>query len=446
MIPIRALVLCGAVLLLPACASLPDAAGGGRVVRAADLASETPRRWTYDLGDPAFAAFIDRADLGSLDVKAALARAAASDAALRIVRGGGLPAVDANAGWQRAIAGSNRDAGGVDMGISAGWTPDLSGEVSAAVEAAYFDARAAGHDVEAARARLAAELARGWLALAAADDRLARITRRAEMEKEGADLARRRIAAGYATRDELLVREAALARIADERLIVENERETVRLRLLALAGLSPDETFGAPRGLGGLSAFHPPTLSLDEQNIRPDVLAAAERLAAADMRRLEAIRSARPRLVLSLGGQGGNLSLAQLFKNPGFGLIPGVRIEGALFDGGRSRARADRAAAEGAESEALFLKALRGAQQNLAAALAAFLSAQKRQEPAAAAVRHAREQMQLAESRFAGGTASRLDRIDSERRLVEAMDAEAEARRAAIGASIETYSALIGGS
>ncbi|MDZ3833603.1 MAG: TolC family protein [Sphingopyxis sp.] len=446
MIRLPMLLAGAAALLLPACASFPDTNGGGRVVRAADLASEMPRRWSYDLGDPAFAAFLDRADLGSLDVKAALARAAASDAALRAARSGGRPKIDAVSGWQRAIAGPDRAAGGVDVGVTAEWTPDLSGEISAAVEAAHFEARAAGHEVEAARARLAAELARAWLALAASDDRLARIARREVMENEGAGLARRRIAAGYATRDELLLRQTALARLADERLIAKNERETVRLRLLALAGLAPDEHFDAPRSLSALTPFEPPLLSLDDLNSRPDVLAAAEQLAAADMRRLEAIRSARPRLVLSLAGQGGNLSLSRFFENPGFGLIPGVRLEGAIFDGGRARARADRAAAEGAEVEALYLKTLRGAQQDLATALSALVSAQQRQRPAADAVRHARERLRLVDSRFAGGTASRLDRIDSEQQLVEAEDAAAQARRAIIAAGVETYAALVGGS
>lgn len=437
--------LVGIALALPACASFPDAAGGGRIVRAADLRAETPRNWSYDLGDPAFAAFLDRADLGSLDVKAALARASASDAAVRVARGGRLPAIDATAGWQDSLAGPDRQARGVDAGVSLSWTPDLWGAVSAAVKAARADARAASHDVDAARAVLAAELARNWLALVAADDRLARISRRQAMEREGLSLARRRITAGYAARDAVLTRETALARLADESLSAANDREAIRLRLLALAGLGPAGGFDAPRALHALLPYAPATVPLEQLDARPDVTAAAERLTAADSRRLVEIRNARPRIVLSLGGQGGNSSLSRFLANPGFALIPGVRLEGAVFDGGRSRARADRAAAETAEAEALYLKARVAAHRGLATALAALLSARERQAPAAAAVGHARERLKLVAAQFDHGTASRLDQIDAERGLVEAEEADAEVRRALIAAGIEIQASLTGG-
>ena len=130
---IAIIMLAGTALALPGCASFPDAAGGGRVVRVGDLEPDTPRSWSYDLGDPAFTALLDRADLGSLDVKAALARAAVRDAAFRVERGGRLPTIDASGGWQRSIAGSDRSARGVDLGVSASWTPDLWGAVNAAV-------------------------------------------------------------------------------------------------------------------------------------------------------------------------------------------------------------------------------------------------------------------------------------------------------------------------
>lgn len=438
------LILLGIALTLPACASFPDADGGGRIVGLADLKAETRRGWSYDFGDPAFAAFLDRADLGSLDIKAALARAAASEAALRVSRGGRLPAIEGTAGWQDTLAGPARHARGVDAGLSLSWTPDLSGAVRAAVSATSADARAASHDVDAARAVLAAELARGWLALVVADDRLARIDRRRTMEREGRVLAQRRIAAGHAARDEVLARDLTLARLADEALSVANDREAIRLRLLALAGLDPSGRIDTPRELGTLQPYDPATFSLEQLDARPDVRAAAERLAAADWRRLGEIRNARPRIVLSVGGQGGNTSLSSFVANPGLSLVPGVRLEGAIFDGGRSRARADRAAAETAEAEALYMKANIAARRDLAIAFAALVSARDRQAPVAEALRHARERLHLVSARFDRGTASRLDQIDAERGLTDAEQADAEVRRALIAAGVEIHAASTG--
>lgn len=438
------LLLTGAALALPACASFPDAAGAGRIVRAADLKPATPRSWHYDLGDPAFAALLDRADLGSLDVKAALARAAARDAAIRVQRGANQPGVEASAGWQTTLTGAGRHSRGVDLGVTASWTPDLWGSVRAAVDSARAEARAADHDVEAARALLAADLARSWLALIATDDRLARIARREAMEREGHALAGRRIAAGYATRDELLARETALARLADEKLTAASDRESIRLRLVALAGLGPTARFDTPQALDALQLYRPAALTLEHLDTRPDVKAAEARLAAADSQRLAEIRNARPRIALSIGGQGGNQTLSSFLSNPGFSLVPGIRLEGAIFDGGKSRARADRAAAEAAEAEALYLKTVTGAQRSLATALTAFAAAQDRQAPAAAAVGHARERLNLVGDRFVRGAASRIDQIDAERALVEAEEASAEARRAWLAAGIEIHAALTG--
>ena len=139
------------------------------------------------------------------------------------------------------------------------------------------------------------------------------------------------------------------------------------------------------------------------------------------------------------------MTLSGFFKNPAFSLIPGIRLEGAIFDGGRSHARADRAAAETAEAEAQYVKALVGARRSLATALSACVSAQDRRVPAAEAVGHARERLRLVNARFARGNASRIDQIDAERGLVEAEEADAESRGALIGAGIEVHAALTGG-
>lgn len=437
----RALLIAAGALALAGCASLPD---GGAPVRVSQLAAQGSSPWAYDFGDPAFAAYLAHADIGSLDVKTALARARAADAALRAARAEGWPELSLGGGAGRTVPGQRRGRDQVDLDLTGRWTLDLWGEVRAASNAARAETRAAGLDVRTARAVLAAEAARGWLALSALDDRLSRLDARRAMEAEGLKLAERRLAAGRASRDETLERQANLARIADDRRAAEGERLVVRQRLIALAG-SGSPTLGEPAPLARLAPLATAALDSAALDARPDVAAAAARLEAADARRLAMIRDARPRLIFTAGLRGDGETLSNLLQRRSLTLTPGVRLEGAVLDGGRAGARADKAAAEAAEAEAGYLKALIAAESELAASLAQMAAAADRQAPADAAIAYARQRLVLARARLAAGTASRLDLIDAERSLTEAQDAQAAARRSLIEASIVAQAALVGG-
>lgn len=437
----RAIALSVVALALAGCASLPR---GGAQLRASDLVAQGASPWVYDLGDPAFAAYLSRADLGSLDVKAALARARAADAALRAARAEGWPELNLGLGGSRVVPGRGRARSQAHLDLTARWTVDLWGEVRAAAGAATADARAAGLDVHTARAILGGEAARSWLALSATADRIARLEARRTLEAEGLTIAERRVAAGRASQEEVLERRANLARIADEGRAAEGERLVVLQRLIALAGVE-SAPIGAAAPLSKLAPI--PVAALDGAALdkRPDLAAAAARLQAADARRLAAIRDARPRLSLTAGLSGDGEDLSNALQRRRLTLSPGLRLEGAILDGGRAGARADEAAAEAGQAEASYLKALVGAESELAAASALLAAAADRQPPAAAAVRYADERLALARARLAAGAVSRLDVIDAERALIEARDAEAAARRSLIDASIAAQAALAGG-
>ena len=439
----RALLLIAAAsAALGGCASFT---GGGEVVRAAELAPAGATLWTYDLGDPGFAAYLHAADLGSLDVKTALARARAADADLHAARAEGWPELTLGALGARTIPGRGPVKGATELDLVGKWTLDLWGEVRAASAAAGAEARAAGLDVQAARAVLAAEAARTWLSLAAVEDRLARLDDRRIIETDGLAIAERRIAAGRAGRDEALERQANLARILDDRRAAEGEAMVIRQRLIALAGPASQAQSATPAALADLMPFTPGGLDSADLEKRPDVAAAVARLEAADARRLSVIRAARPRLTLTAALRGEDNSLSGLLRSRSLALAPGVRLEGAILDGGRSRARADKAAAETAASEIGYLKALVAAESDLASALALITSATARQSPANEAVDFTEQRLRLARARLDAGTAGRLDAIDAERAVIDAREAQALTRRALIEASIGAQAALVGG-
>lgn len=436
------MIVTASVLSLGGCASF---SGGGQPISPAQLAPSGTMAWTYDLGDPGFAAYLRSADLGSLDVKSALARAKAADAALRAARSEGWPELTLGGGAGRSIPGQGASRGTAELDLAGRWTVDLRGEVRAASSAADADARATQLDVEAARAVLATEAARSWLALASIEDRLGRLDARRTMETEGLALTERRIAAGRAGKDEALERRANLARIEDDHQAALGERLVARQRLIALAGPSSDPFDARPIPLSELAPFAQDGLSSTDLEKRSDVAAAAARLEAADARRLAAIRAGRPKLSLSAALRGEDDSISDLLQRRSLTLAPGVKLEGAIVDGGRARARADKAAADAADVEVSYLKAILAAESDLASALALITAARARQAPAGEAAVFASQRLHLAQARLTAGTTARLDVIDAERSLVEARDAEAIARRALIDASILAQAAMVGG-
>lgn len=435
-------VLLACALALSGCASFPDA---GAPIAAAQLTPPGASAWTYDLGDPAFAAYLVRADIGSLDVKSALARARAADAALRAARAEGWPELTLGVGGSRRMAAEGRSSSQADLDLGARWTMDLWGAVRGAADASRADAKAAQLDVQAARAVLAAEAARTWLSLSALDDRISRLENRRRIEAEGLALAERRLAAGRAGREEKLERQTNLARIEDDQRTAEGERMVAMQRLIALAGSS-----SAPAGAAAqLSNLRPLALTQVQPaslETRPDVAAAASRLAAADTRRLVAIKEARPRLVLTAGIKSEGAEISDLFSRSRLVFTPGLRVEGALLDGGRAGARADKAAAEAAQAEVGYLKAIVTAESELASAFAQLQAAEGRRAPSKAAVDYAQERLAVTRLRLQAGTLARLDAIDAERSVFEAEDARALARRSLIEASIATHAALVGAS
>jgi outer membrane protein TolC len=124
--------------------------------------------------------------------------------------------------------------------------------------------------------------------------------------------------------------------------------------------------------------------------------------------------------------------------------MPGLRVEGALLDGGRAAGRANKAAAEAAQAEVGYLKAIVAAESELASAFAQLQAAEGRRTPSKAAVDYALERLAVTRLRLQAGTLARLDAIDAERSVFEAEDAQASARRSLIEASIAIHAALVG--
>lgn len=439
------LIVAAAVLALSGCQTTTSGKDAGRPILVQDLAVNSRQAWRYDFKDPGFAGIMVRANQQSMDIKISIARALASETSLRLAMSYLKPTVDGVLQYQSTTVGTSKDSQGASANLNFSWSADVWKGKQSAIDAARAELRAGDLDVETARAVLATELARSWLELVSTNDNLNRVSQRITMEEEGIRLARIRVASGLSGHDDIVQRGILLERAVDERLANEEHKKSLRLHILSLGGLDPSEHVDAPERLKELASYGEFEYSTEKLEARPDVRAAAARLEAADARRLAEIRSSYPRIVFNLDSQGSGASLINLIRNPGFGLVSGFRIEGAVFDQGRARARIDRSTAEAIEAEAMYFKTSRSAELALIAALGRYASAQARLLPSSSAVNFALEHLAIVNSRYRQGMASRLEQIDAEKALLTAETAESQVRKDLLSAGIDIEASVTGG-
>lgn len=416
-------------LALSACAAFPELDGKPTgPIRAADLRRVEAPVWTLDFGDGGLRRMLAEADIGGLDVLTARARARAADLSLSQVRAGGLPQVTASG--SRSAAGSGGDGGAskasYSASISASWDPDLSGRLEAAIRAAQLEAGASNADVVAARRTLAREIVTSWVALAEARNRAARAEERATLAERTLALQTARASGGETTAADVTARSRRLieARVAAAEASGQIAVAEARLRALgarqvpgsiALRGLSRPPV-PARSDLGGLDH-------------RPDVCASWLRFRAADASRAEALRAARPRLVISGSLASAAKTLAGLAAGNAAALSHSLSLDGALFDGGQSRTRVDQSRLSQAQAEIGWLQARSRAEVSLLETVVERHGAEAQLDAALKAYAAAEAERARARARHDAGVADGLELADAEAGLTDAQ-AEVDAARA----------------
>lgn len=210
--------------------------------------------------------------------------------------------------------------------------------------------------------------------------------------------------------------------------------------------------------VGGTPAELPAGKRLDQQGIdndlapglpgevlllRPDVMAAEQRLAAAHAN-IHAARAAFfPKIMLTAGLGVAGAGLGSLFATRAWLFQPVLSMP--LFDGGRTAAGLDIAEARKIIAVAEYEKTIQQAFREVADQLSsrASLAVQMR---ASLASREAQERrLAITRARYAGGLISYLDVLEGEREVVAAQQTTAQVRRAQLEAAALLYKALGGG-
>ncbi len=303
---------------------------------------------------PAFQALIKRA-ANAPDLAIAVARIDAARAVTARAKAERLPAVDFNASAQEQRSNPNQfgnipggagaDASRFSIGgeISARWDLDLFGRLKASQRAAQKRLDAAGFDAEAVRIALASEVAAAvvdWQSLAAQQ---AQIMANVAAAEQRAGLIKSRVRAGLNPGLDAMRADAVVEGLRAQLAPLKGDETQVVSRMVALTGASADTVMAElnlsnAQWSGDAAPSSAPSAIIAS---RPDVQAAAARLAASDAD-LAAIAAQRfPSFTLSSALGLLAFSLGGLFDSDAITGQLGAGIAGPLLDFGRIQSEID---------------------------------------------------------------------------------------------------------
>ena len=441
----------------------PDLKLTGAYVTPAPVATSAPiETWWDGFNDPMLVKVVERASAQNLDVQQAAAhilqaRAVAAGAGAAL-----LPQVDAN-GQAASVSqsllspigqigshlpGFPRDLSDYQLGAAASWEIDLFGGLRRERDAARAEAQAAQADGAAVRVSVAADAADAYLQVRSFQARLDVARRQERTEQDLVALLTRRVGEGVSPERELHQAQATLlgVRATIPPLTAGLDRQLNRLDVLM--GAQPGTyraELEAPSALPqtpGLSIAEGPA---DLLRRRPDVLAAEQRLIAANAGVGAAISDYYPKVSVSaLLGFDSTVS-TRLFDPLAAEHQVAGGLRWRLFDFGRVDAEV--AQAKGRKAEALA--AYRGSVLKATEDVEDALSDLREQQARADALAHQIDELTTARNQsqqaFDGGVISLVEVRDADRDLLNASDQLVQARAGAARAAVAAYRALGGG-
>jgi outer membrane protein, multidrug efflux system len=358
----RILALTLPALLLAGCASIGQMPPRADIV-VPDSFVFAPGKATADTLDAAlllplntlaFQALIKRA-ADAPDLNIALARIDAARAVTKRAKAERLPSIDFNASAQEqrsnpgqfgsAPGGSGVDASRFSIGgeIGASWDLDLFGRLKASQRAAQKRMDAAGFDAEAVRIALTSEVAAAvvdWQSLAAQQ---AQVMANVTAAEERTSLIQSRVRAGLNPGLDAMRSDAVVEGLRAQLAPLKGEEAQIVSRMVALTGAPADAiiadlNLSRPQWDGGDAPTSAPSALIAA---RPDVQAAAARLAASDADLTATAAQRFPRFTLSSALGLLSFSLGGLFDSDAITGQLGAGIAGPLLDFGRIQSEID---------------------------------------------------------------------------------------------------------
>ena len=458
----RIIAIAALAALLTACATTKTSTAPPAVDLPAPTAGDLSlERWWTSFDEPALTALVDEALTNSLDLQAAIARVESARAQVTLAQADLLPIVSWGAGAQRnrsTRVGTNPLPPGFSplttdyrLALNASYEVDLWGKFRTSTRAAQNDLLASEYARETVRTAVAAEVARAYFGLIAADAQLALLRDTLSLREQTVKLQTDRAQAGVIGEYDLAQAEAERDAVAADIATTQRAVSQFESALAALAGRSPREVFApsVPRepSVAKLLAVPSVPAGLPSAMLerRPDVRQLEKSIVAASLRIDRAHLDFLPSVTLTgaLGTESG--ALRHLFTGPGFiwsaaaGLVQPLLITRSL------EANVDIAVARREELVASYKQTVQAAFKDAHDALAA----NETTRAALAAQTTRRDNLQrayeLSDLRYKSGYSPYLEVLDAQRQLLQAQTLQILAARDVRLALVDLAKALGGG-
>jgi outer membrane protein, multidrug efflux system len=415
--------------------------------------------WWEAFGDPVLSQLVEQVRAQNVSLQQAEARIAEARARRGIARGSLWPeATQYDALTRRQFSENGTPFGSVPFGIApfdlwsigfdASWEIDVAGRLRRAVEAADAELEGSVESRNDVFVRLLAEVARAYVEMRTAEERLAAANENARLQRETLLLTESRAHEGAVS--PLEVSQARTQLLETEALIPEllNQIKLAEIRLGVLQG-------GPPHGpLAELQGSHtipqpPPQIAVglpvDLLRRRPDVRQAEREVAAQSARIGVAAADLYPRLALAgtFALEANNLSAAFAGDSFAYGAGPSVRWNILNFGRVRNNIAAQEARLE--QTIAGYREAVLEAGAEVESSLSTLAREREREERLRLAVASAGDARHVAEIQYREGAVAFQSLLDTQRVLVRVQDEHAAARGRIAVAAVALYKALGGG-
>ncbi|HVK54128.1 MAG TPA: efflux transporter outer membrane subunit [Burkholderiales bacterium] len=410
--------------------------------------------WKEFLSDTRLQTLIATALDNNRDLRIAALRIEEARAQYNIQSADLLPNLNATASGTRVRAlgsGTSADRNVVisnyQVGLSlASFELDFFGRVRSLNQAALAQYLATEEARRAAHISLIAEVAKAYLAERAFAEQQTLAQSAFESRQTSYKLAKQRFDVGASSaldlrQSEVLVQSARASFAALGRQRAQAENALTLLVGKPLTDLPPAQ----PLSEQNVMAHIPAGLPSDLLTRRPDILAAEQRLKAANANIGAARAAFFPRISLTASVGTASNELSGLFDTGSRAWSFAPQLVLPIFDAGRNSANLSLAEVRKNIAIADYEKAIQSAFREVANALQARAALDEEIDAQRAVQAAQAERLKLAEQRYKSGVASSLETLDAQRELFSAEQALVQARLLRLTNAIDLYRSLGGG-
>lgn len=419
----------------------------------ATAAASKPVDWASFFPDERLRALIKLSLEHNRDLRIATARVAEAQALYGIQRADRLPTVNVGGSLARSRTPADLSATGtsivsqradLNVGLPA-FELDFWGRVASLSESAKASYLATEQAERSFRLSLIASVADAYLALAEAQERYVLAQATLESRAQTRELVDRRRQAGLAGDLDFLQADAAYEGARAELAALQRQQSAARNYLRALVGVEPNELpAGKALAEQGITLEQQADLPAQVLVRRPDVLAAEQRLLAANANIGAARAAFFPRIALTASAGTASRELDGLFKDgsEAWSFTPSITLP--IFDYGRRSANLDLATVRKDIAVAEYERTVQQAFREVADLLVARGQLAEQLKAVEAQERSQQRAADIAEARYRQGVGSFLEVLDAQRQLFAVRQGLIQLRRTQWSTAAQLYKALGG--